>query len=447
MKAPTVSLAAALTRRQFLRRTAVVAAGGAALPQFLPSGVLAANGQPGANDRIGVGFIGIGRQATNDLEILLRLPQAKFVAVADVNLNRAQAAAAKHGAVAMKDFRQLLDRKDVDAVLTATPEHWRGPIVIQSCQAGKDLYVEKPMSLTIREGRLMVEAVRKHQRVLQTGSQQRSMWANVAGCKLIRDGGLGKVTRIIAYNYPTPWHCGLPGEKVPDGLDWEMWCGPNPLVPYNKDLYLPRANPGWLSFRPYSGGEMTGWGAHGFDQVQWALGMDDSGPVEIWTEGPKFDPPTYTASEPKDRGDSICRVPTVFMRYANGAIMELAGTTSSLMGGATFIGERGKVTITRGHCDSDPEDLALEVLSKRPRGFNDNHVKNWLDCIRSREKPIADVEIGHRSATVCHLGNIARWTGRRLKWDPVKEIFPDDAEANLYLDRERRKPWTLPEKV
>lgn len=417
------------------------------MPYLVPFGVLAANGRPGANDRIGVGFVGIGRQASNNLEILLRLPEAKFVAVADVNLNRAQAAAAKHGAVAMKDFRQLLERKDVDAVLTATPEHWRGPIVIQSCQAGKDLYVEKPMTLTIHEGRLMVEAVRKYRRVLQTGSQQRSTWANVAGCKLIREGGLGKVTRVIAYNYPTPWNCALPEEKVPDGLDWKMWCGPNPLVPYSKDLYLPRANPGWLSFRPYSGGEMTGWGAHGFDQVQWALGMDDSGPVEIWTEGPKFDPPTYTAAEPKDRGDGICRVPKVFMRYATGAIMELGGTASALMGGATFIGEKGKVTITRGHCDSDPEDLALQTLSQRPRGFNDNHVKNWLDCIKSRAKPIADVEIGHRSATVCHLGNIARWTGRRLKWDPVKEIFPDDPEANQYLDRERRKPWTLPEKV
>ncbi len=447
MKAPSVDRSTTLTRRQFLHRGAALAAAGVAMPYFIPSGVLAANGQPGANDRIGVGFIGIGRQASGNLSLMLGLPTAKFVAVADVNLKRAEAAAAKHGAVAMKDFRQLLERKDVDAVLTATPEHWRGPIVIQSCQAGKDLYVEKPMTLTIREGRLMVEAVRKYKRVLQTGSQQRSMWANVAGCKLIREGGIGKVTRVIAYNYPSPWNCGLPEEKVPDGLDWEMWCGPNPLVPYNKDLYLPRANPGWLSFRPYSGGEMTGWGAHGFDQIQWALGMDDSGPVETWTEGPKFNPPTYNAAEPKERGDKICVVPKVFMRYANGAVMELGDTPNVPMGGAIFIGEKGKVTITRGRCDSDPEELAQDAMRQRPRGFNDNHIKNWLDCIKSREKPIADVEIGHRSATVCHLGNIARWTGRRLKWDPVKEIFPDDNDANQYLDRERRKPWTLPEKV
>ncbi len=413
-------------------------------PYLIPSGVLAAQGRPGANDRIGVGFIGIGRQASGNLQILLGQKDFRFVAVADVNLKRAEQAAARHKAVAFQNYRKLLELKDVDAILTATPEHWRGLIVIESCQAGKDLYVEKPMTLTIREGRLMVQAVRKYQRVFQTGSQQRSMLPNHIGCEMVRTGKIGKVQRVIAYNYPSPWEHKLPEQPVPEGMDWEMWCGPEKLVPYNQDLYLPRANPGWLSFRPYSGGEMTGWGAHGFDQVQCALGMDESGPIEVWSEGPKYDPPTYTKSESKNRGDNICVVPKVFFRYPGDIIMELS---NGPMGGAIFIGDKGKLTIDRAICRSNPPELAEDAMEKPPKNFTQNHLRNWLDCIKSRQKPIADVEIGHRSATVCHLGNIARWTGRKLRWDPVKEMFPDDAEANNYLDRERRKPYELPAKV
>ena len=256
---------------------------------------------------------------------------------------------------------------------------------------------------------------------------------------------LYKKMELIAYNYPSPWESDLPAQPVPDELDWEMWCGPNPKVPFNQDLYLPRANPGWLSFRPYSGGEMTGWGAHGFDQIQCALGMDDTGPVEIWTEGGKFNPPTYTKPEPKGRGDKICLEPKVFFRYANGVLVEPG--TEATMGGAVFYGEKGRVAIARGKCESDPAELAVEALRERPADFNDNRQKNWLNCIKSRAKPIADVEIGHRSATVCHLCNIARWTGRKLRWDPVNEKFVGDADANKYLDRERRKPWTLPERI
>ena len=432
------------SRRAFLKRSGALIAG-AALPQILPSGVLAAAGRPGANDRIGIGFIGIGRQAGGLLQGLLKLPDMRYVAVADVNMKRARESAVKHDAVPFQDYRRLLERKDVDAIVTATPEHWRLLICVQACQAGKDVYAEKPMTLTIREGRLMVQAARKYNRVFQVGSQQRSTWQNYAGCELIRKGGLGKVTKVIAYNYPSPWECGLPAQPVPDELDWEMWCGPNPKVPFNQDLYLPRANPGWLSFRPYSGGEMTGWGAHGFDQIQCALGMDETGPVEIWTEGGQFDPPTYTKPESKERGDKICCEPKVFFRYANGVLVEPGAEAT--MGGAVFYGEKGRVAISRGACESDPDELAIDALRKRPANFNDNHQKNWLDCIKSRAKPVADVETGHRSATVCHLGNIARWTGRKLQWDPVAEQFVGDLEANQFLDRERRKPWVAPEKI
>lgn len=432
------------TRRDFLSATSLAAAS-LALPQILPSGVLAARGQPGANDRIGLGFIGIGRQASGLLGEFLKLSQARYVAVADVNMKRARESATKHKAVAFQDFRRLLERKDVDAIVTATPEHWRLHICVMACQAEKHVYAEKPMTLTIREGRLMVQAARKYNCVFQVGSQQRSQWQNYTGCELIRKGGIGKVSKVVCYNYPSPWECALPEQPIPDELDWEMWCGPNPKVPFNQDLYLPRANPGWLSFRPYSGGEMTGWGAHGFDQIQCALGMDDTGPVEIWPEGGKFDPPTYTKPEPKERGDKICSVPKVSFRYANGVLVEPGAEAT--MGGAVFYGEKGRVAIARGKCESDPDELAIDALRKRPADFNDNHQKNWLNAIKSRTKPIADVEIGHRSSTVCHLCNIARWTGRKLKWDPVKEEFIGDADANKFLDRERRKPWTTPEKI
>lgn len=432
-----------LSRRIFLQSGSALLAG-AALPQILPSGVLAADGKPGANDRIGIGFIGIGRQAGGLLQNLLKLSAARVVAFADVNLNRAREAATKHDAVALQDYRRLLERKDVDAVITATPEHWRLLICVESCQAGKDVYAEKPLTLTIREGRLMVQAARKYKRVFQVGSQQRSQWQNHAGCEFIRNGGIGKITRIIAHNYPSPWECKLPAQPIPDGLDWDMWCGPVEPVPYHQDLYLPRAKPGWLSFRPFAGGEMTGWGAHGFDQVQCALGMDESGPVEVWTEGPKYVPPVYDQPESKERGDKLAAQTKVFFRYANGAIMEPGNPN---MGGAIFHGEKGTVTINRGVFESDPEEFALEALRKRPANFNDNHLRNWLDCIKSRAKPVADVETGHRSATVCHLGNIARWTGRKLRWDPVKEQFVGDMEANQHLDRERRKPWVAPEKI
>jgi len=417
---------------------------GAAWPQILASGVLAAEGRPGANDRIGIGFIGMGRQASALLNNLLTLPEGRFVAVADVNLTRARNAATKHDAVAFQDYRRLLERKDVDAIITATPEHWRLLICVESCQAGKDVYAEKPLSLTIREGRRIVQAARKYKRVFQVGTQQRSMWQNYAGCKLIRTGGLGKIAKVIAHNYPSPWEGRLPAQPLPDEMDWDMWCGPAQPVPYNRDLYLPRANPGWLSFRPYSGGEMTGWGAHGFDQIQWALGTEQTGPVELWTEGPKYNPPTYEQPESKARGDKIASETKVFFRYANGIVVEPKDANA---GGAIFIGEKGRVTINRGFFESDPEELAIEALRQRPVDFNDNHLKHWLDCIKSRAKPVADVEIGHRSATVCHLGNIARWTGRKLRWDPVQEHFFDDKDANQYLDRERRKPWVAPEKI
>ncbi|MBN1420829.1 MAG: Gfo/Idh/MocA family oxidoreductase [Planctomycetes bacterium] len=435
------------SRRQFLCRTAVTTAA-IAFPRVMPTGVLAAEGRPGPNDRIGIAGIGVGRQGGSDFLSAVTSAMGRAVAVADVNINQARKIAAKSGGdiSVYQDYRELLQRKDVDAIVTATPDHWRALVSIHACQAGKDIYAEKPMTLTIREGRLMVQAVRKYERVFQTGSQQRSMAANRLGCELIRNGRIGKVHTVIGHNYPSPWHCALPAQPGPAGLDWDMWCGPTPLVPYHIDLASPRTQPGWISFRPYSGGEMTGWGAHGLDQIQWGLGMDESGPVELWTEGPEFDPPTYTEPEGRGRGEKACRVPMVFFRYADGVTVKLDDGDP---GGAKFIGDKGRIEISRGRVVSDPPELVKQPIGDGELRLykSDNHMLNWLECIKSRERPVADVEIGHRSATLCHLGNIAREAGRKLRWDPVKEVFIGDEKANAFLDRPRRKPYELPEAI
>ena len=428
-----------IPRRTFLRRTAAVAGAGLAMPYIIPSGVLSQ--QP--NEQIGIAGIGVGRRGAQVISGLKNHKESRFVAFADVDLNRAKAHADKYGGEAYQDYRKLLERDDVDAVVSATVDHWRALTCIHACQAGKDIYAEKPMTLTIREGRLMVEAVRKYGRVFQTGSQQRSMAQNRKGCELIRNGKLGKLEKILASNFPSPWEVDFPGQPVPQGLDWDMWCGPTEPVPYHQDLFIPRANPGWISFRTYSGGEMTGWGAHGFDQVQWALGMDESGPVEVWTEGGPFDPPTYTEPTGRGPGEGACNKPKVFMKYPGDVVMELGGGPG---GGAVFIGEKGKLTIDRGKCVSDPPEIAQEELTDDDIRLYESasHTGNWLECIKSRQKPVCDVEVGHRSGTVCHLGNIARWTGRKLTWDPVKEHFVGDKQANALLDRPRRTGYRLP---
>jgi hypothetical protein len=245
-------------------------------------------------------------------------------------------------------------------------------------------------------------------------------------------------------NYPSPFYCGLPGQPVPEELDWDMWCGPTDPAPYHPQLYIPRGEPGWLSFRPYSGGEMTGWGAHGFDQIQTALGMDGTTPVEVWVEGNKFDPPTITEPEKSARANKICGEPKVHFRYASGVVIESVATKAPGFGGI-FHCEKGTITIDRGVCKSDPPEIAREIVKSIKNSCL--HTENWIACIKSREQPNADIEIGHRAATICHMGNIARWTNRKLRWDPLREVFPDDPAANKYLDYERRKPYGLPEEV
>ena len=434
-----------LSRRVFMRRSIASATGVAVVSNLVPSSVLAAPGRPGANDRIGIGYIACGRRANQLMDLP---PEGRIVAGADVDLQRAKAVAARRKCRAYQDYRELLDSKDIDAVFVATPDHWHVLPSIHACQAGKDVYLEKPLSLTIREGRILVDAARKYKRVLQTGSNRRSMSNHRRGCEFVRNGAAGKIHTVLIRNYPSPWEYALPGQPVPKELNWDVWCGMTEPAPFHKDLYIQRSNPGWISFRPYSGGEMTGWGAHGFDQVQWALGMDHTGPVEISAAGGKLDPVAYAKPESAARGNKLCSTGhEVTFRYANGIVLKTKdGEPGS---GGVFIGDIGKIRIGDNTCNSNPKELlqASSADFKVRLPISNNHIQNWFDSIKSREKPIADVEIGHRSATLCHLGNIARWVGRPLQWDPDKEIFPGDEEANSYLDRPRRKPYELPDTV
>ncbi len=416
-----------ISRRRFLSRSAAT---GIALPYLVPSGVLAAPGRPGANDRVVIGFIGTGGRAR---QLMDHVPAGgRIVAICDCNQQRCVETLKKKGTnwKTYQYHEEMLDKENLDAVVVATPDHGRVLPCIHACQAGLDIYAEKPLTLTIREGRVLVNAVRKYQRVLQVGSQQRTMAVNQFACDLVRTGGIGKIKKVQAVCYAGPQdYQGLPEQPIPEGDDWDVWQGQTEARPFNQGLQF-----GWMAWRAYSGGTMTNWGAHGVDQIQWALGKSLTGPVELWpvTAGPSG---------------------KVSMRYADGVQVDFKLERGPL-GGATFTGTDAKIEINRNKFTTNPPDFVKNPPDpaeaqrwEGPGWIARPHIQNWLDCIKTRERPNADVEIGYRSISVCHLVNIVRQVGRRLHWDPERETFPDDAEANAYLDRPRRRGWELPDPV
>jgi predicted dehydrogenase len=317
-----------VTRRGFLRTSAATGLAAVAAPCFIPSRAM------GANDRIVLGGIGVGNQGGSLVRSFSR--QCPIAAIADVYLPRAREVAAAVGAKdAYQDYRQLLERKDIDAVIVATPLRWHALNCIHAAQAGKDIYCEKPLTYSIAEGRRVVEAVRKHNRVLQTGSQQRSGSQEYTGCTYVRNGAIGRVTRVLASNYHSPMEPLHPAQEIPEGLDWDMWCGPAEKPPYNFVIWDNRSDPSWVSIRPFSGGEMTDWGSHGLDMAQWGLGMDESGPVEVWTEGEPFKSLASTPERPGGRHRGP-RSPKVLMKYPGDIVMELDGGPG--VSGVTFRG-------------------------------------------------------------------------------------------------------------
>ncbi len=418
-----------MKRRDFLKTTAL-AAGGIAVPHILPRRVF------GANERIRVGCVGVKNQGSGNLK---RFQEAgcDIVAVCDVDAT-VRAAAARlvtdKGAACDQygDYRQLLERKDVDAVVVTTPDHWHALIAIHACQAGKDVYCEKPLSLTIAEGRRMVSAAREHQRVVQTGSQQRSSREFWTACTLVRNGAIGKIESVLVgipgNNHPGPLG---PDTDPPANLDYEMWLGPAPYRPYNDK----RVHYNFRFWWDYSGGQMTNWGAHHLDIAQWGLGMDDSGPVSV----------TGTATYHPDKVHEVTETCRLTHTYANGVTVILGQQQPDIPQGTTFIGSDGRIFVNRGKLSSEPDAELIKqdvtrLSTQLPRSTN--HVKNFLDCMRTRERPICDVEVGHRSATVCHLGNIVCRLGRGIKWDPVHEQITGDDQAQEMTDKAYRQPWS-----
>ena len=382
----------------------------------------------GANDRVRVGVIGVGNRANLLID---QLPDgAEIVAVADCNRKRSEDSAAKRKAAwrIYDDHRELLDRKDIDGVIVGTPDHGRVLCCVHAVQAGKDVYAEKPLTAYVEEGRALVRAVRKYNRILQVGSQQRSMAMNRVACDFVKGGGLGKLLFVQGVAYTKPVPCPAAEEKpVPAGLNWDTWLGPTPMRPFNPDI-MSR----WMRYREFSGGEMTNWGAHGIDQIQMALGTDTTGPVEFWPlEGGLPDATAF--------------------RYANGVTVRLEMPPGDLQGGAIFVGEKGRIEIVRNGFHTDPPNMIKELPPaeevekwNRAQWQAKYHMQDWLDCMRSRKTPLADVEIGHRSISLCHLVNITRELGRRLQWDAEAERFNNGAEANALLSRPRRKGYELP---
>jgi len=328
------------------------------------------------------------------------------------------------GCTAYVDFRELLNRRDIDAVVISTPDHWHAIPAILAARARKDIYCEKPLSLTIAESRAMVQAARANNVVFQTGSQQRTEFNGNfrRAVEYVRSGRIGQV-RTVRVGVGAPARpCDLPNEATPDGVDWQLWNGPSPerafhhvLCPLNIHTHFPA----WRNYREYAGGMLADMGAHHFDIAQWALDMDESGPTEI---------------HPPERGDTGLRYV-----YANGVEMFHGGPS-----GCTFEGADGSIYVDRSVLRSTPEAILQQPLGERDfrlPNVGTSHRQNWIDCIRSRRRPVADVEIGARSSQICQLGNIGYQLRRMLRWDPRREEFIDNAEANRLRSRENRTPW------
>ena len=443
------------SRRDFLRASAATAA--VAAPYFVPA---SAFGAQAPSNRINVACIGTGNQGFLDLKLFSDQPDCQLVAVCDVNEGsggyknesdvrglqpakqlvegfyaKQRNAGSYKGCDAYRDFRDVLARDDIDAVVIVAPDHWHEPMTIAAAKAGKDIYCEKPLGLTIAGQQRMIKAVRDNNRVLQTGNHERSNPYVKAACEMVRDGAIGKVTRVICnigrQNKVGPGP-GWQPMPVPAGFDYDLWLGPAPEAAYHKDRCL-------YSFRfnyDYAGGQVTNFGAHSIDMAQWGLGMDDSGPKQVecvyadyLPKGSLYDATTYSHFRCK---------------YDSGAVLDCVTGDPSVR--CAFYGTDGFVSIDNQGQNASviPVALTPEKLKKRVKYHSGpDHIRNFLDCVKSRSEPAAPVELGHRSATVCHIGNIALQLGGKLKWDVEAERFEGSGSeaANALLDREQRTAW------
>ena len=450
-----------LSRRKFVKTSVLGTAGVFVAPMIVPSTVF---GKQAPSNKINIGWIGNGRQGRGDVNSTLRFDVAKFVAVADVDANRANLGkkmiedyynrqTGSSNAVNVKtysDYKELLADKSIDAVMITTPDHWHSQPAIEAALAGKDIYLEKPTSLTITEGRLLSNVVKKKKVILQVGTQQRSSAQFRVAAELVRNGRIGKLETV---------RIGLPGDPsgpdakempIPKNLNYDMWLGSTPQVYYTEIRVHPQTGfdrPGWLRCEQFGAGMITGWGQHHFDSAAWGMDTELTGPISI----------EAVAEFPKHglwdvHGDFMARAD-----YANGITMFTSGGYPN---GVRYEGTEGWIFVTRGNyraTESDPipaNQSNPPLTASDPKiltsviGPNEKHLYvstsqqgNWLDCIKSRQEPISPVEIGHRACTVCLVTHIAMKLGRKLQWDPAKEKFINDEEANKWLSRPQRAPY------
>lgn len=443
----------AVSRRQFIHRSAALASAPTLLSRRSSADA------PPANDRVTLGFIGMGKMNRGHLRNFLRRNQTQVVAVCDVDTNRredAQATVNEHygkqsgseykGCDAYNDFRDLLAREDIDAVVIATPDHWHAANAIAAVQAGKDVYCEKPLTHNVHEAVALQKAVAEHGRILQTGSQQRSSREFRIACELVRNGVIGQVKSITtSFGDPAPPY-NLEEEPAEPGLDWDLWCGPGPRKPYSSVL-SPRGVhdhfPNWRMTREYGGGMITDWGAHHIDIAQWGLGVDDSGPIEVISPGAGA-----------KRGAKLVYEGDIVLTHADGK-------------GVSFFGGDGEVHVNRGRLQlslggevvlryMNPEqdrDTSLgEVCDKAEAQFlndapvqlynNSDHQGDWLNSIETRKPPICDVTIGANSVISCHLMNMAYWHDASFRWDPKQRRFASGGDP-AWLTRPYRGQWKV----
>ncbi len=474
-----------LSRRGFLQRS-VAALAAAGLPLWYAKLVAGADQpkdqKPG--DKLVMGAIGIGSPQSRGRAIMneaMAQPGVEYVAVCDVDkshreraVDDVKKAAKAHNkpeseVKAYEDFRELLDRKDINAVTIATPDHWHALVAIDAMRKGKDVYCEKPLTLTVAEVAAIQKVAKETGRVLQTGSQQRTEMGGMfrLACEVVRAGRLGKVKLIECRIGKNPQSGPIPEVKPPDGLNWDMWLGPTAKVPYRFKDGKTNCHYEFRWWYEYSGGKMTDWGAHHLDIAQWALGKDGSGPIAV---------EVLQAEKPYEGGDGYNCHPSFHVQYTydNGAkVIAMGGggtevanlvndkgekpmrnqggkqvTLDKISGdenGVMIFGENGTVFVSRGMILASDKNILAEPFKEDPKlydGRPTNHMANFIECVHSRKAPIANPEVGGGSVIVCHIGVIALRTGKKLKWDPAKRQF-DDADANKMLSREMRKPWVL----
>ena len=434
-----------LSRRTFLQTPAILA-GGLLNPYVFTANAEEKTKPSSKNDRFGIGAIGMKYQGT--VIAKKAVEHGDVVAIADVDREIGEKAVAEFGGKARlyEDYRKLLDRKDVDVVTIGTPDHWHTKMIVDACRAGKDIYAEKPLTLPVDEGHAICRVVKETGRVVQVGTWQRSDSRFRLACEMVRQGRIGKLRRVVVTSGANPTGGPFKIETPPPNLNWDMWQGQTPNVPYIKE----RCHYTFRWWYEYSGGQMTDWGAHIVDIAQWGMGADFSGPVEIDGQADTLpnDPLSYNVP-PKFK---------VKMLYAGDVelLFECEGRA-----GVMFEGDGGRLFVNRGTVSGKPgEELAdnplpaekyklyaHDNLSRPPRsGKLDaiiNHMGNFFDCVKSRQTPISDVVSQHRSVSACHLGNISVRLRRKLRWDPAKEQFVGDDEANRWLKRPQRKPYQV----